>query len=170
MEFETLPRRKKIKGISFLRDPWGNYVPENRECLPSQATIKVRSPADCLPVLATIRMLRQECFMAVTLNGTNHIIKAHEITVGLANQSQVHPRETFVCALEDRAVGIIIAHNHPSGSLDPSADDLLVTRRLADSGKVLGIPLLDHLIVSENGWTSLRERFPDYFQAGLMRT
>jgi DNA repair protein RadC len=75
----------------------------------------------------------------------------------------VHPRETFACALEDRAVSILAAHNHPSGSLDPSAEDLVATRRLAEAGRLLGIPLLDHLIVTTDGYTSLRERFPDYF-------
>ena len=127
--------------------------------------VRIRMPADALPLLANLRMRRQECFVVLTLDGVHQVIKTHEITVGLANQSQVHPRETYACALEDRAVGIMIAHNHPSGSLDPSVDDLLTTRRLADAGRLLGVPLLDHLIVGEEGFVSLRERFPDYFEA-----
>jgi DNA repair protein RadC len=125
--------------------------------------VRIRRPADALPYLGPLRTRKQECFAVLTLDGGHQVIKAHEITVGLANQSQVHPRETFACALEDRAVGIMAAHNHPSGSLDPSAEDLVATRRLADAGRLMGIPLLDHIIVTEEGFTSLRERFPDYF-------
>jgi DNA repair protein RadC len=125
--------------------------------------LRIRKPSDALPYLGGLREKKQECFLVLTLDGSHQVIKAHEITVGLANQSQVHPRETFACALEDRAVGIMAAHNHPSGSLDPSAEDLVATRRLAEAGRLMGIPLLDHLIVTQVGFTSLRERFPDYF-------
>jgi DNA repair protein RadC len=125
--------------------------------------VRIRKPSDALPYFGPLRKRTQECFTVLTLDGSHQVIKAHEITVGLANQSQVHPRETFACALEDRAVGIMAAHNHPSGSLDPSAEDLVATRRLAEAGRILGIPLLDHIIVTEEGFTSLRERFPDYF-------
>lgn len=128
-----------------------------------EGVTKVRRPADCLPHLAGLRTAKQEVFAVLTLDGNHNIIKCHEITKGLANQSQVHPRETFVPALEDRAVGIIVAHNHPSGSLEPSNDDLSVTRRLAEAGRLLGIPVMDHLIVTADGFTSLRERFPDCF-------
>ena len=135
----------------------------SRRFLTRRRKVRIRGPLDALPLLAPLRSRRQECFMVLTLDGVHQVIKTHEITVGLANQSQVHPRETFGCALEDRAVAIMIAHNHPSGSLDPSTDDLLTTRRLADAGRLLGIPLLDHLILGEEGFLSLRERFPDYF-------
>jgi DNA repair protein RadC len=135
----------------------------SRRFLTRRQRVRVRKPSDALPYLGTLRGRKQECFLVLTLDGGNQVIKAHEITVGLANQSQVHPRETFACALDDRAVGIMAAHNHPSGSLDPSAEDLVATRRLAEAGRVLGIPLIDHLIVTEEGFTSLRERFPEYF-------
>jgi DNA repair protein RadC len=125
--------------------------------------VRIRKPSDVLPYLGSLRNRAQECFMVLTLDGGHQVIKTHEVTVGLANQSQVHPRETFACALEDRAVGIMAAHNHPSGSLDPSAEDLVATRRLSEAGRLMGIPLLDHIIVTEEGFTSLRERFPDYF-------
>jgi len=76
--------------------------------------VHIHRSADALPLLGNLRMRRQECFVVLTLDGAHQVIKVHEITVGLANQSQVHPRETFACALEDRAVGILVAHNHPS--------------------------------------------------------
>ena len=165
--FESLPLRKKIGGIQYIKDKWGNFIPENLECLPTKVPIRIRHPPDCLPLLAKVRGRNQECFVVITLDGVHQVIQLHEITVGLADQTQVHPRETYVCALEDRAVAIVIAHNHPSGSLDPSMDDLLTTRRLADAGRLLGIPLLDHMIVSEAGYCSLKESFPDYFNPGV---
>ncbi len=124
---------------------------------------RLRKPSDLLPSLAVLRTSEQEIFMVVTLDGSHKIIAAHEVTKGLANSSQVHPRETYRCALKDNAVGLVVAHNHPSGSLDPSAEDLVATRRLAEAGRLMGIPLLDHLIITAEGYTSLRERFPDYF-------
>jgi DNA repair protein RadC len=136
----------------------------SRRFLTPRRRVRVRKPQDALPLLGTLRGRKQECFVVVTLDGAHQAIKMHEITVGLANQSQVHPRETFACALEDRAVSILVAHNHPSGSLEPSTDDLSITRRLSDSGRLLGIPLIDHLIVGAEGFSSLRERFPDYFE------
>ena len=157
-----LPRRKNICGIWFVLDAFCAYVPEIRTDKPHK--IRIRIPPDCLPLLAPIRRESQEILMVLTLDGVHQVIKSHKITVGLANQNQVHPRETYVCALEDRAVAIVIAHNHPSGSLEPSIEDLLTTRRLADAGRILGIPLLDHMIIGGDGYTSLRERFPDYFE------
>lgn len=136
----------------------------SRRFLTSKQRLRIRTPEDALPLLGNLRGRRQECFVVITLDGVHQSIKMHEITIGLANQSQVHPRETFACALEDRAVSILIAHNHPSGSPDPSTHDLVTTRRLADAGKLLGIPLIDHLILAEEGFVSLRERFPDYFE------
>lgn len=125
--------------------------------------IKIRVPKDVLPFLDAITHAEQECFMVITLDGNNQVISHHLVTVGLVNQAQVHPRETFRKAVQHNAVSIMVAHNHPSGNLEPSESDLIATRRLCESGKTLGIPLLDHLIVSSDGFTSLRERYPAYF-------
>ena len=135
----------------------------SRRFLTQRRRIRIRKAEDALPYLASMRARRQECFTVLTLDGGHQVIRAHEITVGLADRSQVHPRETFACALEDRAVSIMIAHNHPSGSLEASVEDLLSTRRLAEAGHLMRIPVLDHLIVAEGGFVSLREKFPDYF-------
>ncbi len=135
----------------------------SRRFLTRTQRLRIRAPHDALPLLAHLRGRRQECFVVITLDAGHGVIRRHEITVGLANQSQVHPRETFACALEDRAVGIVVAHNHPSGSTEASIDDLLATRRLAEAGKILGIPLLDHLIVTDEALVSLRDGFPQYF-------
>jgi DNA repair protein RadC len=163
-ETPSLPELTRIHGIGHGKACQILAALElSRRFLTRSHRARIRKAADALPYLASLRGRRQECFVVLTLDGSHQIIRAHQITVGLANQSQVHPRETFACALEDRAVGIMAAHNHPSGSLDPSSEDLAITRRLAESGRLLGIPLLDHLIVTDEGYTSLRQRFPDVF-------
>jgi len=80
------------------------------------------------------------------------------VTVGLLDASQVHPREVFVDAISDRAASIILAHNHPSGLLKPSLDDIGTTRQLVDAGKILGIPVLDHIIITKKGHLSFKEK------------
>ena len=161
MDFQTLPKRKKIRGIQFKLDAFGTYAPEIHETAVSK--LKIRLPSDCLPLLLPIRDEAQEHFNVVTLDGAHQAIKVHTITRGLVNQCQVHPREVFHVAIQDMAVSIILAHNHPSGILEASTDDLLTTRRLTEVSKTIGIKILDHLIVGETGFLSLRERFPDYF-------
>jgi len=76
--------------------------------------------------------------------------------VGLLDSSQVHPREVFADAIADRAAAVILAHNHPSGLLEPTPPDLQVTRQLVEAGRILGIEVLDHLIVSKQGFVSLK--------------
>jgi DNA repair protein RadC len=135
----------------------------SRRFLTARKKVKIRTPKDALPLLGALRAAAQESVMVLTLDGNNQVIKAHPITRGLANQSQIHPRETFYPAISDRAVSILVAHNHPSGNLEPSESDLIATRRLVEVSRTLGIPVLDHMIVSEGGFLSIRERFPTYF-------
>lgn len=154
-----IPQRKTINGIVFVRDPFGGYIPESY----LNSKVKVRTPKDALPALSSIRLSPQEIVMVIDLDGNNQIAHVRTVSVGLANQSQIHPREVFSGAIHNRAVSILIAHNHPSGNLEPSDSDLISTRRLVEAGKTLGIPVLDHLILSANGFLSLRERYPAYF-------
>ena len=100
---------------------------------------------------------QQEYFLALYLDGANHLIQTKIITIGILNQSLVHPREVFSYAIEKRCASIIVAHNHPSGILEASTEDINVTKRLKESGKILGIELLDHLIITNNGYLSLKE-------------
>ncbi len=100
---------------------------------------------------------KQEYFIAITLDGASHIIEKRIISIGTLNQSLVHPREVFADAVSDRAAGIIIAHNHPSGQLQASHEDKMVTARLKEVGKIMGIELLDHIIITKNGYLSFRE-------------
>ncbi len=108
-----------------------------------------------LPLLADICDKQQEHFVVLTLDGSNRLIKKRTITIGTLTASLVHPREVFAPAIEDRAAGIIVAHNHPSGNLEPSSADREVTDRLKDAGDLLGINLLDHIIVTKDDYRSI---------------
>lgn len=109
---------------------------------------RIETEDDVLPLLADIRTKKQEHFVVLTLDGANRLIEKRIITIGTLNASLVHPREVFADAITDRAAGIVVAHNHPGGSLEPSAADVVVTRRLLAAGELLGIKMLDHIIVT----------------------
>jgi len=119
---------------------------------------RIQSPADVLPLVSDITGKSQEHFVCITLNGAHEVIERRTITVGLLNHSLVHPREVFADAITDRAAAVICVHNHPSGSLEPSQQDIEITRQLREAGEILGIRVLDHVIVARSGYTSLRER------------
>jgi DNA repair protein RadC len=105
---------------------------------------------DVLPLLADIRYKKQEHFVVLTVDGAQRLIEKRVITIGTLNASLVHPREVFADAITDRAAAIVVAHNHPGGSLEPSGADIVVTKRLRAAGELLGIKLLDHFIVTAN--------------------
>lgn len=119
--------------------------------------VRIASAEDVHRELLEYATKRQEYFLCITLDGASHIIEKRVISIGTLNQSLVHPREVFADAIADRAAGIIIAHNHPSGQLEPSIEDKRVTKRLKEVGTIMGIELLDHVILSREGFLSLRE-------------
>ncbi len=118
---------------------------------------KIRTPADAFALVRHLGDRKQEVFAAITLSGAHEVIATRVITVGLLDRTQVHPREVFADAISDRAASIIVAHNHPSGELKASEEDIAVTRRLAEAGKILGIALLDHLVFTAAGYLSLSD-------------
>ena len=118
---------------------------------------KITSANDVYEELKEYHNKKQEYFLALYLDGANHLIQTKIITIGILNQSLVHPREVFSYAIEKRCASIIVAHNHPSGILEASNEDINVTKRLKESGKILGIELLDHLIITNDGFVSLKE-------------
>lgn len=120
--------------------------------------LKISFPPDILPVIRNYADRKQEHFICVSLNGANEVIATRVVTIGLVNKSQVHPREVFADPLTDRASAIIVAHNHPSGKLEPSIEDIELTKQLQESGKTLGINLLDHIIFNHSGYFSFLER------------
>ena len=99
----------------------------------------------------------QEHFLVVMLNGAHELMGVNLVTIGLVNRTLVHPREVFSDPIRMRATAIILAHNHPSGNLDPSPDDLEVTLRLKKAGLLLGIEVLDHIIFSSEDYRSMAE-------------
>jgi len=118
---------------------------------------KISSAKDVYDELSEYHNKKQEYFSCIYLDGANHICKTEVITIGTLNQSLVHPREVFAPAIENRCASIIVAHNHPSGVLKPSDEDLAVTKRLKESGKLLGIELLDHVIFTKDDYFSLSD-------------
>ena len=119
--------------------------------------IKVRKASDVVPVIKHLTDRKQEYFITVSLNGAHEVINIRVVTIGLVNKTQVHPREVFADVIVDRAAALIVAHNHPSGDLTPSMDDVQITQILSDAAKLLGIKLLDHLIISHKGYYSFQE-------------
>ncbi|MFC2079665.1 DNA repair protein RadC [Candidatus Bipolaricaulota bacterium] len=117
----------------------------------------IRDAGDALPYLAGIRKEKQEHFVCLSLNGANEVLATRVVTVGLLDSNQVHPREVYADPITDRAASILCAHNHPSGTLEASSEDLAITRRLVKAGEVLGIRVLDHLIVTKDGFLSLKQ-------------
>lgn len=111
----------------------------------------IRTVDDVAMILSDIRTKKQEHFVLLTLDGADKLIDRHVISIGTVNASLIHPRDVFAQALADNAASIIVAHNHPAGSLTPSADDIQVTERLKQAGLLLGINLQNHVIVTASG-------------------
>lgn len=119
--------------------------------------VKITCAADIVPLLADIAGKQQEYFVCISLNGANEVIEKRVVTIGLLDKSPVHPREVFADVIVDRAAAVILAHNHPSGELRPSEADLRTHEQLTEAGKILGLRMLDHIIVSRKGHFSFQE-------------
>ncbi|WP_442595243.1 RadC family protein [Neobacillus sp. D3-1R] len=119
----------------------------------------IRSPEDGAKyVMNDMRFLTQEHFVCLYLNTKNQVMHKQTIFIGSLNASIVHPREVYKEALKRSAASVICVHNHPSGDPTPSREDIEVTKRLVEVGKIIGIELLDHLIIGENKFVSLKEK------------
>ncbi|MCA1009823.1 RadC family protein [Halobacillus halophilus] len=119
----------------------------------------IRSPEDGADfVMEEMRDLKQEHFICLFLNTKNQVLHRQTIFIGSLNASIVHPREVFKEAVKRSAASIICAHNHPSGDPTPSQEDIQVTRRLQECGKMIGIELLDHLVIGDRKFISLKEK------------
>ncbi len=118
---------------------------------------KIETPSDLLPHVRHYADRRQEHFLCASINGANEILNIRVVSIGLVDRTPVHPREVFAEALSGRASAIIVAHNHPSGGLEPSASDVEVTGQLKAAGAVMGISLLDHIIFNQRGYFSFLE-------------
>jgi DNA repair protein RadC len=138
------------------------HFKETTEELPELKSIRnviVRGPEDIYRLYQPLFADQvRERFITFWLSAKNAISGFEVVSEGTLNGSLVHPREVFHGAITARAASIIIAHNHPSGNTEPSAEDIEITRQIKDAGRILGIPLHDHLIITGEGFTSLAER------------
>jgi len=119
----------------------------------------IRSPQDGADLLMPeLRHAPQEYFKALFLNTKNEVLKIKTITIGSLDSSLITPRELFREAISSNSASVIIAHNHPSGDPTPSMEDITVSKRLIQSGEMIGIDVLDHIIIGDGRWISLKER------------
>jgi len=110
-----------------------------------------------LAVLPDIAGLQKEEFRVLVVNSKNRILKKSVISIGTVSETIVHPREVFREAIKEGGSGVIITHNHPSGVTTPSKEDILTTERIFEAGRIIGIPMLDHVIVTDDAYYSMRE-------------
>jgi DNA repair protein RadC len=121
--------------------------------------VSIKSPEEVSRLLMEeMRHLRKEVFKIILLNTKNHIIKRIDISVGSLNSSIVHPREVFSEAVRAGCSGVILVHNHPSGDPEPSHEDIETTQRLVSAGNILGIKVLDHVVIGDGKYISLKEQ------------
>lgn len=125
----------------------------------SEGKYVIRSPEDAAAYLMTdMTSLLQEHFVVMFLNVKNEVLHKHTVFIGSLNSSIVHPREIYREAVKRSAASIIVAHNHPSGNPAPSPEDIEVTKRLVEAGSIIGIDLLDHIIIGDHKFISLKEK------------
>lgn len=122
-------------------------------------TVTVRSPEDVSGLLMEdMRYLQKEHFVCLFLNTKNHIIGQETLSMGSLNAAIVHPREVFRAAIKRSSASIICAHNHPSGDPTPSSEDIQMTKRLVEAGDLIGIDVLDHIVIGDQTYVSLKEQ------------
>ncbi len=159
----SLPELKEIPGIGDKKAVQLMCIAELSKRI-SRASIAGDPPVFDHPkkvadlYMEEMRDREQENLMLLILNTKNALIKECIISIGTVNASIITPRELYIEALRYRGVGIILLHNHPSGDPTPSREDCLLTIRISEAGKVIGIPLLDHIVIGDNCYVSLREQ------------
>lgn len=159
----SLTELMQIKGIGLAKAvqikaglELGRRVARQRRL---QEPVIIRTPHDVASyMMEEMRHLTQEHFVVLFLNTKNHVLGHETIFVGSLNASIVHPREVFQAAIRRNCASIICLHNHPSGDPQPSREDVDVTRRLVEAGKILGIDVLDHVIIGDGRFASLKEK------------
>lgn len=121
-----------------------------------QDGIKIQNASDVYKLVSDLKEKKQEYFLTLTLDGASRLIQKRVVFIGTLNQSLVHPREVFADAILDRAAGVICVHNHPSGNIQPSREDIAVTKKLVEAGKIIGIRIMDHIIIGKASYFSFQ--------------
>jgi len=148
----TFEQLLKIRGLGKAKASQIVAVIELGKRLQSNRNQEILSPEDVWKSCADFRDSKKEHFVAFYFDTQNCLIERQIISIGTLNTSLVHPREVFEPAVTLHSASIIIAHNHPSGNLEPSSEDIEVTKRLTHASKILDIPILDHVIVAKDKW------------------
>jgi len=124
----------------------------------AEKEVYINSPEDVLKEVDHIRENKKENFICLYLDARNKLIYKETVSIGTLNANLVHPREVFEPAVRHLAAQIVLVHNHPSGDPEPSEDDLEITKRLLETGKILGIEVIDHIIITKNGFLSFKDK------------
>lgn len=158
----TLAELSAVRGIGPAKAAQIQAAAElGRRCVAAgpQERARIRGPRDVYELLSpTLRDEKREHFVALLLDTRNGVLRAPTVSVGDLSSAIVHPREVFAEAIRHGAASLIVAHNHPSGDPAPSAEDVAVTRRLCEAGQLLGIEVLDHIVLGDGVYVSLKER------------
>jgi len=158
----TIEELSQIKGIGLAKAAQLKACFElgkREELEPELKNFDIKDPEAVVKAIrASIKDKAKEHFKLILLNPRNKIIGISTISIGTLNASLVHPREVFKDAITHSAASVVLAHNHPSGDPEPSEDDIKITKKLVDSGKILGIEVLDHIIIGKNNFCSFKER------------
>ena len=154
----TLNKLKSVEGIGLAKASQIIAAIEFSKRFLLKEGIKIRHAEDIVKLVEELKNKKQEYFLTFTLDGANNLIQKRTVFIGTLNQSLVHPREVFADAITDRAAGIIFVHNHPSGNVEPSKEDISITKKLIEAGKIIGINVIDHVIVGKSEFYSFKER------------
>ncbi|MGD1822683.1 MAG: RadC family protein [Pleomorphochaeta sp.] len=147
----------KIKGLGIVKSSQLCAAMELGRRKTPKIKQQIIDPEDVHKVIRHYASRKQEIFISIAINCAHEILTIDVASMGTINQCIVHPREVFSNAIDNRAVAIIICHNHPTGNLNPSLNDIQITQRLIECGKILGIEILDHIIFSEDDYHSMKE-------------
>jgi len=158
----TIEELSQIKGIGLAKAAQIKACFElgkREELEPELKNFDIKDPEAVVKAIrASIKDKAKEHFKLILLNPRNKIIGISTISIGTLNASLVHPREVFKDAIMHSAASVVLAHNHPSGDPEPSEDDLTITKRLIEAGKILGIEVTDHVVISKSGFFSFKEK------------
>lgn len=158
---KSITELKKLHGIGEVKASQliaAFELARRISAMPKDKRQKVSSAKDIFKIYSPeFSTLNQEHFRAIYLNSRKQIINEKNISMGIKDASIIHPREVFESAITEGAIALIILHNHPSGDPTPSEEDVKITKQLAESGMLLGIELLDHVIIGDKCYFSFRE-------------
>lgn len=152
----SLEKLKDIDGVGLAKSCQIMAALEFSKRFLIKDGLKIKNVDDVVRLTEELKDKRQEYFLSLTLDGASNLIQKRTVFIGTLNHSIVHPREIFADAISDRAAGIIFVHNHPSGNAEPSKEDIAITQRLMEVGKIVGIEVIDHIIINKNGYFSFQ--------------